>query len=121
MTKSGDYNLDFNSDRVIVDGHEFVPTRYQGIYKSIDNYEVVAGEWAEDERNKDVSFFGYRKIGKLKYKVLYAYRYDNQYQNELRNCDEVINCNPNQDEFLFAICIYNSSFDCGFIRGELNI
>lgn len=56
MARSNKYSLDFSSDRVVIDRHAFVPTQYQGMYKSIDSYEVNAGDWSEDERNKGISF-----------------------------------------------------------------
>ena len=121
MTHKGDYRLDFNSDKVIIDGNEFIRTEIDGIYKSIDEYDIYKGDWISDIRNKDISFFGHRKIGKSKYRILYVFRYDNVLQSKLEECDEILNATVDVDEFVFTSCIYNTSFDHGFTRGELNI
>lgn len=110
----GEYAVDFTKDEIIIDGHKFVKTDLPGIFKCTDEYKIYGSDWATDVRNKDISVFVRVKGNKPYGVILYAYRFDNKYANELLNKDEVLHCDED-DHFHFFICAYNSTLDNIFL------
>lgn len=121
MANKGEYSLDFNSDKVIVDGHEFVKSKFSGVYESVDEYKVDLDDWVCDERNKDLSILAHHVNGSRKCKVLYVFMYYNEFISIIGDLDFVKNCDGKDEQYITTSCLFNTSFEVGFTRGELNI
>ncbi len=121
MTKKGEYSLDFNSGKVIVDGHEFIQSECTGIFKSIDDYMVNVDDWISDERNKDLSILAYHCNGKSRSKILLVFYYTLQYETDFEGIEDIKGYDTSNGTYIVTSCLYNSAYAVGFKRGELNI
>lgn len=121
MKEKGIYKLDFNSDKVIMDGYEFVPvTEYKGIFKALDVCYINAGEWGRDERNRNLVAFTVRYAHKDKQKVLYLARYDCEDRFKFAKEFDCSGYADTYDEIRgvgFLPCLKCDGLGIGFCRG----
>lgn len=68
----GEYNIDWEKDTIIVDGHVCEKVHF-GLYKVTDKYEVFEDVWEEDIRNKGLHYLGEFYGFDKKTVVLYIY------------------------------------------------
>lgn len=119
MKDDGTYNLDFTSDKVIMNGYEFIRTEYPGIYKAAEEYLIDMHEWRVDKRNKDLIAFTVVLVNKPKNVVLYIARYDCEYKDIFSSNYDYISNNKiyeniyGQDNVYgigFIPCMYSTGF-----------